>query len=121
MCRIRLPNEVGFLSVERTPVPVRTLTLNGFDGVVLDHQRDAHLPGHHEVLPQPASGLQPRERLTSLQTDGVSTQSFMNSARCVQVYRSVLLRRSPRLQPADENMEVDSASGGECKLRHTWL
>ncbi|XP_057685262.1 retinoblastoma-like protein 1, partial [Corythoichthys intestinalis] len=29
------------------------------------------------------------------------------------VYRSVLLRHTPREQPADENMEVDSVSGGE--------
>lgn len=37
---------------------------------------------------------------------------------CVQVYRSVLLRHTPREQVADENMEVDPASGGECKLTH---
>lgn len=36
---------------------------------------------------------------------------------CVQVYRSVLLRHTPREQPADENMEVDCVSGGECKNR----
>lgn len=34
----------------------------------------------------------------------------------VQVYRSVLLRQAPGEQVSDENMEVDLASGGECKL-----
>lgn len=32
---------------------------------------------------------------------------------CSHVYRSVLLRHTPREPVADENMEVDSASGGE--------
>lgn len=42
----------------------------------------------------------------------------MRACVCVQVYRSVLLRHTPREQVADENMEVDPASGGECKLTH---
>uniref|UniRef100_A0A8C6UIB9 Retinoblastoma-like protein 1 n=1 Tax=Neogobius melanostomus TaxID=47308 RepID=A0A8C6UIB9_9GOBI len=35
------------------------------------------------------------------------------------VYRSVLIRRTPREQVTDENMEVDPASGGECKTLHS--
>ncbi|KAK5602693.1 hypothetical protein CRENBAI_003672 [Crenichthys baileyi] len=49
------------------------------------------------------------------------THTFQDIMKCYRsqpqasshVYRSVLLRRAPREQPADENMEVDSASGGE--------
>ncbi|XP_038135588.1 retinoblastoma-like protein 1 [Cyprinodon tularosa] len=49
------------------------------------------------------------------------THTFQDIMKCYRsqpqasshVYRSVLLRRTPREQPADENMEVDSASGGE--------
>ncbi|KAM4583235.1 retinoblastoma-like protein 1 [Fundulus diaphanus] len=49
------------------------------------------------------------------------THTFQDIMKCYRsqpqasshVYRSVLLRRAPREPPADENMEVDSASGGE--------
>ncbi|XP_037535624.1 retinoblastoma-like protein 1 [Nematolebias whitei] len=49
------------------------------------------------------------------------THTFQDIMKCYRsqpqasshVYRSVLLRRTPRVHPADENMEVDSASGGE--------
>ncbi|XP_036007661.1 retinoblastoma-like protein 1 [Fundulus heteroclitus] len=49
------------------------------------------------------------------------THTFQDIMKCYRsqpqasshVYRSVLLRRAPREPPADDNMEVDSASGGE--------
>ncbi|XP_017286913.1 retinoblastoma-like protein 1 isoform X1 [Kryptolebias marmoratus] len=49
------------------------------------------------------------------------THTFQDIMKCYRsqpqasshVYRSVLLRRTPREQLADENMEVDSVSGGE--------
>ncbi|XP_017158750.1 retinoblastoma-like protein 1 [Poecilia reticulata] len=49
------------------------------------------------------------------------TLTFQDIMKCYRsqpqasshVYRSVLLRHTPREQPADENMEVDSVSGGE--------
>ncbi|XP_041836600.1 retinoblastoma-like protein 1 [Melanotaenia boesemani] len=49
------------------------------------------------------------------------THTFQDIMKCYRsqpqanshVYRSVLLRRTPREHPADENMEVDSVSGGE--------
>uniref|UniRef100_A0A1A8MJA8 Retinoblastoma-like protein 1 n=3 Tax=Nothobranchius pienaari TaxID=704102 RepID=A0A1A8MJA8_9TELE len=49
------------------------------------------------------------------------THTFQDIMKCYRsqpqasshVYRSVLLRRTPKAQPADENMEVDSVSGGE--------
>lgn len=37
----------------------------------------------------------------------------------VQVYRSVLLHHAHKEPVADENMEVDPTSGGECKLLYT--
>uniref|UniRef100_A0A672ZNB8 Retinoblastoma-like 1 (p107) n=1 Tax=Sphaeramia orbicularis TaxID=375764 RepID=A0A672ZNB8_9TELE len=52
------------------------------------------------------------------------THTFQDIMKCYRsqpqanshVYRSVLLRHTPREQVADENMEVDLVSGGECKI-----
>uniref|UniRef100_A0A3B4WX80 Retinoblastoma-like protein 1 n=1 Tax=Seriola lalandi dorsalis TaxID=1841481 RepID=A0A3B4WX80_SERLL len=52
------------------------------------------------------------------------THTFQDIMKCYRsqpqanshVYRSVLLRHTPREQVADENMEVDPVSGGECKI-----
>lgn len=126
ICRIHLPNEIKclFLSVECNFSSFKNSENNCVNFLILDHQRDSHLPGHHEVLPQSASSQQPREKHFNSNewTFPIeTTQRFTLCTLCAQVYRSVLLRRTPRVHPADENMEVDSVSGGECKLRHTWL
>uniref|UniRef100_A0A7N8YAV4 Retinoblastoma-like 1 (p107) n=1 Tax=Mastacembelus armatus TaxID=205130 RepID=A0A7N8YAV4_9TELE len=55
------------------------------------------------------------------------THTFQDIMKCYRsqpqasshVYRSVLLRHSPKEPVADENMEVDPVSGAECKIRQT--
>lgn len=101
------------------------LLFSAFLLIVTDHKRESHLPWHHEVLPQPTSVQQPCRTYTD--THNTACHSFpklhpdlfflfCGVCALAQVYRSVLLRQTPREQMSDENMEVDLASGGECKI-----
>lgn len=70
------------------------------------------------MLPQPTTGQQLCEEHTNTRR----LHLLLQSLTCwvfVQVYRSVLIRRTPKDLSADENMEEGSASEEDCKISLT--